>query len=175
MVHWTEEDLKKGGYDKSGNKVKQVKQPQFKPEKGQDFIFIPYQVMSSKNSKQIWWKKGAMTNTNMKALMKGKPVIPYITDSDHVKAYKKQTAIYYQTMVMDFRKLLLGKKTPYLIEFTFIRESKQKWDYLNIAQVVQDMMQKHGWLQGDDITQMKPVFGDYQINKENPGVRIKVL
>ena len=71
--------------------------------------------------------------------------------------------------------MLKGKKKPYNIEFTFYRKTKRKFDYINAAQIVQDLMVKHGWIDDDNCTEMKPYFGNYVHQKDNPGVFIKVL
>ena len=70
---------------------------------------------------------------------------------------------------------LKGKKKPYDIEFTFYRKTKRKFDYINAAQIVQDLMVKYGWLDDDNCTEMKPYFGNYVHQKKNPGVLIKIL
>ena len=36
-------------------------------------------------------------------------------------------------------------------------------------------MVKHGWIDDDNCTEMKPYFGNYVHQKDNPGVFIKVL
>ena len=54
-------------------------------------------------------------------------------------------------------------------------KTKRKFDYINAAQIVQDLMVKHGWIDDDNCTEMKPYFGNYVHQKDNPGVFIKVL
>ena len=71
--------------------------------------------------------------------------------------------------------LVKGKKKPYNIEFTFYRKTKRKFDYINAAQIVQDLMVKYGWIDDDNCTEMKPYFGNYVHQKDNPGVKIKIL
>jgi hypothetical protein len=64
---------------------------------------------------------------------------------------------------------------PLYIEFTFYRKSKHKFDYINMAQIVQDIMVEVKWLPEDNADILKPYFGDYIYNKKNPGVLIKIL
>lgn len=53
--------------------------------------------------------------------------------------------------------------------------SKHRFDYINIAQGVMDEMKTYGWLEDDDATNVKPYFGDFQYDKDKPGVLIKIL
>ena len=68
-----------------------------------------------------------------------------------------------------------GKTAPYRIEFTFIRSSKRRFDYINPCQTVQDLMVKAGWLEDDNSSYIIPSFGIAGYDKDNPGVWIKVL
>jgi Holliday junction resolvase RusA-like endonuclease len=74
-----------------------------------------------------------------------------------------------------FLEMLKGKRKPYKIEFTFVRNSRRKFDYINPAQTVQDMMVKYGYLEDDNVTIMIPFFGKYSVDKEGAGVYIRVL
>ena len=74
-----------------------------------------------------------------------------------------------------FEKLIENKEMPYNIEFTFIRNSRRKFDYINPCQTVQDLMVKYDYIEDDNCDCIIPSFGEYQYNKENSGVIIKVL
>ena len=124
-------------------------------------IFIPGNVPSSKNSKQ-WTGK---------MLIHSKTVRNYIRDTkqDYIK-YKKE---------FDIRHLQCTKRdnyrTPLYISFYFIRSSRRKFDYINPAQTVQDLMVKYGWIEDDNCDIMVPVFLGYHVDKKNPGVLINIL
>tara|TARA_R110002012_G_scaffold169141_4_gene332964 strand:+ start:1003 stop:1368 length:366 start_codon:yes stop_codon:yes gene_type:complete len=118
-------------------------------------VFIPGNTPSSKNSQQ-WTGK-------------------YLVKSKTTQRYVKNSKWYYVANKKEFKKMLKGKKKPYDIEFTFYRKTKRKFDYINAAQIVQDLMVKHGWLDDDNCTEMKPYFGNYVHQKDNPGVLIKIL
>jgi len=64
---------------------------------------------------------------------------------------------------------------PYKIQFTFVRGSKHKFDYVNPLQTVLDEMVTFGWLEDDNADEVKPYFGQYSYDKEKPGVWITVL
>ena len=74
-----------------------------------------------------------------------------------------------------FEKLLKDKEMPYDISFKFIRGSRRKFDYVNPCQTVQDLMVKYDYIQDDNCTCVIPSFGEYEYNKEESGVIIKVL
>ena len=75
----------------------------------------------------------------------------------------------------EFKKALKGLESPYYIEFTFIRRTKHRFDYINIAQAPLDQMKFYGWLEDDNSSVVKPYFADYQYDKTNPGLIIKIL
>jgi hypothetical protein len=118
-------------------------------------IFIPFNTPSSKNSKQ-WTGKFLVSNKN-------------------TQKWKKDTKKYWEENKADFLEQLKGLPKPYNIEFTFIRKSKHKFDYINPMQTVADEMVHHGWIEDDNVDEIKPFFGNYKYDKNTPGVIIKVL
>lgn len=124
-------------------------------------IFIKGNVPSSKNSKQIFknQKTGKM----------------FITSSKTVKAYLSNFEYQYDIFAKEFKKEIKSRAKPYKIGFYFVRDSKRKFDYININQIVQDLMVQHGWLLDDNCEELIPVFLGYEVDKSNPGVRIEVL
>ncbi len=126
-----------------------------KTNKSENYVFIPGNTPSSKNGR-IW------------------------TGSFSIGS--KVTMEYYKNSKQDwmdnkdkFLEMLKGKRKPYKIEFTFVRNSRRKFDYINPAQTVQDMMVKYGDLEDDNVTIMIPFFGKYSVDKEGAGVYIRVL
>ena len=117
--------------------------------------FIPGNVPSSKNGRR-WTGK-------------------YFIASKSVMNYRKNTKEYYIKYAQEFKDALVNLKQPVHIQFTFIRSSKHKFDYINPAQTVQDDMVKHGWIKDDNADILLPVFSKFSYNKENPGVIIKIL
>ncbi len=120
-----------------------------------DEIFIPFNVPSSKNSKQ-WTGK-------------------YLINSKTTREYIKNTKKFYKEGKEKFLKLIEGLEKPYTVSFFFIRNSKRKFDYINPAQTVQDLMVKNGWIEDDDIHNLIPHFSGYVVDKERAGVIIKIL
>lgn len=118
-------------------------------------IFIPGNVPSSKNSKQ--WT--------------GKMLI----NSKATRKYIKTSSIYYIKDRKKFLKMLEGKDKPYKLSMQFIRGTKHKFDYLNPAQTIQDLMVKYNWIDDDNCKEIIPIFELYKYSKENPGVVITIL
>jgi hypothetical protein len=128
-------------------------------------IFIPGNVASSKNSKQ-WTGK-------------------YLVWSKVAQKYKKETSWYWKLYKGEFHKMIDGKIKPYKVGFFFVRDSKRKFDIVNLVQTCQDLMVEYGWIADDNADEMlpfpfaelDPLFGTkwYGIDKDKPGVYITVL
>ena len=89
--------------------------------------------------------------------------------------YIKETKQCYADNVEYFQKMIADKKKPYKVSFKFIRGSRRKFDYVNPLQTVQDLMVKNNWLEDDNCDNIIPILEEYEYDKENPGVIIKVL
>lgn len=118
-------------------------------------IFISGNVPSSKNSKQWTGKK--------------------LINSSTVRKYIEKTEWEWVIKRKDFLKMLVGKEKPYRISFYFIRGTHHKFDYINPAQTVQDLMVQYGWIEDDNCDEIIPCFAGYKVDKKAPGVYIKVL
>ncbi|WP_335995034.1 RusA family crossover junction endodeoxyribonuclease [Fusobacterium polymorphum] len=123
-------------------------------------IFIAGNTPSSKNSKQFVTLKNGK-----KLLLNSKIVRKYIDISEMDWRFNKT----------EFFKMLKGKEKPYKIELYFIRDSKRKFDYINAAQIVFDLMQEYGYIEDDDSTNVIPIFKGFEVDKVRAGVEIEVL
>ncbi|BET14714.1 hypothetical protein [Fusobacterium vincentii] len=123
-------------------------------------IFIAGNTPSSKNSKQFVTLKNGK-----KLLLNSKIVRKYIDISEMDWRFNKT----------EFFKMLKGKEKPYKIELYFIRDSKRKFDYINAAQIVFDLMQHYGYIEDDDSQNIIPVFKGFEVDKARAGVEIEVL
>ena len=117
--------------------------------------FIPGSVPSSKNGRR-WTGK-------------------YFIASKTVMNYRKVAKDYYAQYADEFKAELAKHQPPVSIQFTFIRGSKHKFDYINPAQTVQDDMVTFGWIEDDNADCILPVFVEYKYDKVNPGVIIEIL
>lgn len=123
-------------------------------------IFIKGNTPSSKNSKQFVTLKNGKT-----MLLNSKTVQKYIKESKADWLVNKN----------EFLKMLKGKEKPYKIELYFIRDSKRRFDYINAAQIIFDLMQEYGYIEDDDSTNVIPVFKGFEVDKARAGVEIRVL
>lgn len=118
-------------------------------------IFIPSNTPSSKNGR-TW------TGSHLIA-------------SKSTQKWRKFTKPFWKKYKQIFLSAIKGLPKPYNIEFTFIRKTKHKFDYVNPLQTVLDEMVKEGWLEDDNADEIKPSFGNYKYNKDAPGVVITIL
>ena len=118
-------------------------------------IFVSGNVPSSKNSKR-WTGKMLI---NSKTVMK------------YYKAVEEQMLLNAKA----FRNEFDNRNKPCRISFKFIRGSRRKFDYINPAQTIQDLMVKYNWIKDDNCTQVLPIFEEYEYDKESPGVLIKII
>ena len=128
-------------------------------------IFISGKTPSSKNSKRI------ITITNKKT---GKKTTRLI-NSEVTEKYIKNSKADWVLNKRNFLKMLVGKEKPYKIELYFIRDSKRKFDYINAAQIVFDLMQEYGYIEDDNSTNVIPIFKGFEVDKARTGVEISVI
>ena len=123
-------------------------------------IFIAGNTPSSKNSKQFVTLKNGK-----KLLLNSKIVRKYIDKSEMDWRFNKT----------EFLKMLKGKEKPYKIELYFIRDSRRKFDYINAAQIIFDLMQEYGYIEDDNSTNVIPIFKGFEVDKARAGVEIEIL
>ena len=128
-------------------------------------IFISGNTPSSKNSKRI------ITITSKKTEKKTTRLI----NSEVTEKYIKNSKADWSLNKRNFIKMLVGKEKPYKVELFFIRDSRRKFDYINAAQIVFDLMQHYGYIEDDDSTNVIPIFKGFEVDKVRAGVEIRVL
>ena len=128
-------------------------------------IFISGNTPSSKNSKRI------ITITSKKTEKKTTRLI----NSEVTEKYIKNSKADWILNKRNFIKMLVGKEKPYKVELFFIRDSKRRFDYINAAQIIFDLMQEYGYIEDDDSTNVIPIFKGFEVDKARTGVKIEVL
>lgn len=126
-------------------------------------IFIPGNVPSSKNSKQIINVGGSSR----------------LIWSKVAREYKKKSKSYFDLYRDPFIQLTEKLDKPYRIGFHFIRDSRRKYDWVNPVQTMLDLMVDNGWIEDDNVDIIFPFpskyYGQYTTyDKRRPGVRIKI-
>ena len=154
-------------------------------------IYIPGQVASLKNSKQIFQmntgksvccaapyikeavRKYRCTKCNVVSSILGKrPVL--VPSATHKKYKENSTGAYIQNK-QKFRKLLKNSKKPYLLGLYFIRTTKGTFDYDNSYSTVADLMRDNKYIDDDSAYDVKPVFLGHIVDREAAGVIITIL
>jgi hypothetical protein len=119
-------------------------------------IFIPGNVPSSKNSR--------IYNSKTKRSFPSKTVQRYISMSKPFWVANKDK-------FLDMSKY---SQYPMQVHFLFVRGTKHRFDYINPAQTVQDLMVDYNWVPDDNADYIIPVFEPYQYDKTKPGVYIYI-
>lgn len=74
----------------------------------------------------------------------------------------------------EFLKELEGKEFPIKLHMYFVRDSKRKADYVNLAQLPLDLLVKSKLLPDDNMDYIIPCFDGYHIDRQNPGIKIYI-
>jgi hypothetical protein len=116
-----------------------------------EYLFIPGNVPSSKNSNQ-WTGK-------------------FLVKSKTTRKYISNTEDYWMTLRTSFQELFTSKN-PLRVGLYFVRDSKRRFDYINACQIIADLMVKNYWIEDDNADFFLPVFLGYSYAKQNTGVYI---
>ena len=112
-------------------------------------IWLPGEVMSSKNSKMIgfYFLKPGDTSDWYRRTGEGefKKCRPTLQNSSQAKAYIKDIAPAIIENRQRFLKLVKDLPKPYIIQLHFVRETKRAFDFGNMQQVIADAMCGHYW------------------------------
>ena len=74
-----------------------------------------------------------------------------------------------------WQKMIQNKSLPLKVSFYFYRDSKRKWDFVNIVQVLADLMQKEEYIEDDDTKNFIPLYaGEQVVLKKEAGVIITI-
>ena len=143
-----------------------------------ELIFIPGNVPSSKNSR-INTKHGSFASKTVKAYLNSLGIQSYSSSKKIVKGYVNKPNVI-EGLRESFLKQTEGKELPLEIGFHFVRDSKRKFDFHNIVQVVLDLMTASDIIIDDNMNCVIPFalkIGDdfYSVNKDDPGVYIKII
>ena len=122
-------------------------------------ITIPTELYSSKNSRQIFRLKDGRT---------------IIAKSDVAKQNEKDLCFLLSLCFNQWKFETANKEYPLRVHFKIYRKTKRRFDYVNIVQNLLDCMVMSGWLPDDDADHILPVFEQYEVDKNNPSVKLFV-
>lgn len=108
---------------------------------------------------------------NSKIITKSKRVI----SSKLVQYYERWATPLLKQQLPTWQQMIQNKPLPLKVSFYFYRDSKRKWDFVNIVQVIADLMQKEGYLIDDDTKNFIPLYaGEEVASKKEAGVIITI-
>lgn len=108
---------------------------------------------------------------NSKIITKSKRVI----SSKLVQYYERWCSPILKQQLPTWQKMIQNKPLPLKVSFYFFRDSKRKWDFVNIVQVLADLMQKEGYIEDDDTKNFIPLYAGEKITpKKEAGVIITI-
>ena len=143
-----------------------------------ELIFIPGNVPSSKNSR-INTKNGSFASKTVKSYLNSLGIQSYSSSKKIVKGYVNKPNLI-ENLREDFLKQTSGKQLPLEIGFHFVRDSRRKFDFHNIVQVVLDLLTASDFIIDDNMDCVIPFALKrdgkfYSVDKENCGVWIKII
>lgn len=141
-------------------------------------IFIPGNVPSSKNSR-INTKHGSFASKTVKTYLNNLGIQSYSSSKKLVKGYVNKPNLI-ENLRESFLNQTSGKQLPLEIGFHFVRDSKRKFDFHNIVQVILDLLTAHDIIIDDNMDCVIPFALKidsrfYSVDKENCGVWIKII
>ena len=140
-------------------------------------IFIPFNVPSLKNSK-VKTSRGIFASPTVKKYLSLLGIQSYSSGKKIVKGYVKRENLF-EKLRSEFERELKGKTEPYNFGFHFVRDSRRSFDFNNANQIIADLLVAHDIIEDDNMNYFLPyplkINGKaYVIDKENPGVYVKI-
>lgn len=117
-------------------------------------ITVPFELYSSKNSKRILFNKATGRS--------------FVAKSKQSEQNEKDLISFLSLMRGQFSGMIKGKEKPYRLHFKIYRQTKRRFDYVNIIQGLLDAMTKSGLIEDDNADILIPVFEPYEVDKNNP-------
>lgn len=125
-------------------------------------IFTIYgELYSSKNSRQIFFNKATGRR--------------YVVKSDIAKQDEMELCNKLLNIKKQFLAVIKYKDKPLHIVFKIYRQTKRRFDYINIIQNLCDCMVKMGLIEDDNANELLPVFEPYEVDPLKPRVELEVL
>lgn len=137
-------------------------------------IFIPGNTPSSKNGKV----KGIYHSKTVTKYLRSLGIQNYSVSKRTVKGYRDpQRKNLFIDYIGDYFK---DREYPIVLGVHFVRDSRRKFDFHNICQVVMDLLSAHHFIEDDNMHYLIPtpfkINGRwFSIDKENPGAWLTIL
>lgn len=149
-------------------------------------FFLPHNVPSLKNNRIIT-KYGSFPSKLVKEYLKKFNIRNLDVNKnmyERITLYKNKPNLFYRQVFPYFKQIKEQPnfKYPIIIYFHFVRSSNTKFDFNNATQILTDLLSGHSLIEDDDMSHLitiplqKPSTGEwYSVNKEKPGVWIRII
>lgn len=154
-------------------------------------IFIEGNVPSLKNSK-VKTSRGIFSSPTVSKYCRSLGIQNYNVNKKIIKGYVDKTRPNkIEVLREDFKNMMKGKELPIFIGYHQVRNTKRLFDFSNSVEILQDLFQAHGFIEDDNVKHVFPIpmtiEGElptiknirnkdwYSVDKENPGVYIKIF
>lgn len=160
-------------------------------KKAIDMVFIPGNIPSLKNSK-VKTSRGIFHSPTVSRFIRSLGIQHFNSRKKEVKGYKDPLRPNkFEALRPAFEAMKHGKNDPIIIGYHQVRNSKRLFDFSNSVELIQDLMTAHDFIEDDNVKYVFPVpmsidgrliseldpraFPLYSVDKENPGVWIKLF
>ena len=154
-------------------------------------FFIPGNVPSLKNSK-VKTKRGIFSSPTVNRYIRGLGIQSFSSSKKEVKGYVDKTRPnQIEALRAEFEEMLIGKDNPIFIGYHQVRKENRLFDFSNSVEIIQDLFTAHDFIEDDNVKYVFPIpmtidgrlpteinIRDeqwYSVDKENPGVYIKIF
>lgn len=148
-------------------------------------------IPSLKNSK-VKTARGIFSSPTVNKFLRSVGIQSFNSRKKFVKGYvdpNRPNMI--EALREEFGEMLVGKGKPIFIGYHQVRGSRRSFDFSNSVEIVQDLFTAHDFIEDDDVSNVFPVpmtiDGElptadnvrtkkfYSVDKDNPGVYIKIF
>jgi len=141
-------------------------------------IFIKGQVPSLKNSK-VKTARGIFPSKTVTNFLRSYGIKHFSSSKKTVEGYAR-TPDTFKPIADRLRQELTKFDKPYKLQFYFVRKTKSRFDFGNGCEIIFDLLTSYNVWEDDncDIVLPFPWVIDnscYKVDKDNPGVYIKVI
>ena len=159
--------------------------------RGNDLIFIPYNTPSLKNSK-VKTKSGIFSSPTVNKYLRKLGIQSFSSSKKIVKGYVDKTKPnLIEALREQFLEMKKEKGDPIFIGYHQVRETNRLFDFSNSIEIIQDLFTAHNFIEDDNVKYVFPIpmgingelpnesnireINWYSVDKENPGVYIKIF
>jgi len=143
-----------------------------------NILFIPGNVPSSKNSKVVT-ANGIFNSKTVTKYLRSLGIKSFSSSKKEVKIYVRTGNLFVQHVSSYFNNHNFEKE-PMILGIHFVRNSRHKFDFHNICQILLDLLIAHKIIPDDNMDCIIPIPMKkngkyYTYDKLNPGVYLKIL